>query len=166
MPEYGDAVIDYYDDEAYEDMNNTTKVVRNHIYKWLNSTKERYEMLLSKYDAAIDDLMAQLSSTTKVRNDGTNSGTNSANGSSRTGINDTPQSPTDDENYLNSITATTTTDSGTNSGTTHNEGFTETTSDIATPMARLDEIAAKWRNLYEDWCDEFEQFVINSALLH
>lgn len=66
---------------------------------------------------------------------------------STTKFNDTPQDGGnfDTDNHLTNITAI------------------ETSADVATPIARLKEVKDNLRNLYSEWCNEFDQFIIFSA---
>lgn len=66
---------------------------------------------------------------------------------STTKFNDTPQDggDFDTDNHLTNITAI------------------ETSADVATPIARLKEVKDNLRNLYSEWSNEFNRFIIFSA---
>lgn len=96
-------------------------------------TKDRYMFLLQAYESEKSKLLDGVKTLT-------------------TGVgrfNDTPQNITDgdefgDNTHLSNITKST----------------AEASSDFDTKMARLDEIARKYRNLLKDWTDEFDSLFI------
>ena len=97
---------------------------------WLTATYPKYKKRLDLYEAQKDKLMDQLGTTT----------------SGKTRFNDMPQSPIaagdiNGDDHLSTLT----------------KDDNESKTDPMTPMARLAEIDANFRNIYLEWADEFSK---------
>jgi hypothetical protein len=101
---------------------------------WLTATYPKYKKLLDLYKDQETKLMDKLTTNT----------------SGKTRFNDMPQSPIaagdiDGDDHLSTLT----------------KDDNESATDPETPMMRLAEIQANYKNIYNDWCDEFvKTFII------
>lgn len=156
---------------------------------WLISSSTKYKPILSAYETEKNQLTAQLSETytdggtstdtftRETTSSGTSSGTSTGTNADSTMRSDMPVSASlgdvGDEDVASGRTQSTgsgtTTDSGTTSGTGHTadsrtKTVTRTKShskDVATAMARLDEIQRLYKSTHERWADEFiKEFII------
>lgn len=104
------------------------------VAAWLMGTYPKYKKLLDLYKAQETKLMDKLTTNT----------------SGKTRFNDMPQSPIaagdiDGDDHLTNLT----------------KDDNESATDPETPMMRLAEIQANYKNIYNDWCDEFvKTFII------
>jgi hypothetical protein len=156
---------------------------------WLISSYDKYKPILDAYSTEKNQLTAQLSETyanggtitdtftRDTTSTGTSSGTSTDTNTDSSMRSDMPVSASlgdvGDEDVASGRTQSTgngtTTDSGTTSGTGHTaDSRTKTDSrtkshskDVATAMARLDEIQRLYKSTYERWADEFiKEFII------
>ena len=124
-------IIKYGNEEPVSEDIETGYI--NWIYKLLsllNMTHDYYVTLLTNYNAAKEDLMADITATSK----------------NAVKFNDTPQNPNtggvyEGDNYITHFTAT--------------EG--ETRSPLMTKIMRLKEIQDAYKNCMADWVKEFER---------
>lgn len=113
--------------------NDTPEEIRSFVARvgaWLSGTYPKYKKRLDLYEAQKDKLMDQLGTTT----------------SGKTRFNDMPQSPIaagdiNGDDHLSTLT----------------KDDNESKTDPMTPMARLAEIDANFRNIYLEWADEFSK---------
>ena len=111
--------------KIYERMKFVSKFV-----SWLNDTHDYYITLLTNYNNAKADLMADITATSK----------------NKVKFNDTPQNPNNEsvyegDNYITHFTAT--------------EG--ETKSPLMTKIMRLKEIQDAYKDAMSDWVKSFER---------
>ena len=118
---------------TFADAPEEIKSFVSRVGAWLTATYPKYKKLLDLYKAQETKLMDKLTTTT----------------SGKTRFNDMPQSP---------IAA------GDISGDDHLTNLTkddnESATDPSTPMMRLAEIQANYKNVYLDWLDEFTKTFI------
>ena len=116
--------------------NDTPEEIRSFVARvgaWLAATYPKYKKLLDLYEAQETKLMDKLTTNT----------------SGKTRFNDMPQSPIatgdiDGDDHLTNLT----------------KDDNESATDPETPMMRLAEIQANYKNIYNDWCDEFAKTFI------
>ncbi len=115
--------------DGYNPTTQETTAYQKFMLKLVNITQMTYDKYAARigiFTTAKNSLMAQVK----------------ANTTAKTGYNDTPQSEGDFED------------------TTHRTSFTKVTSDSATdgatPIERIDEIDRKIKNIMLEWCQEFK----------
>jgi hypothetical protein len=119
---------------TFADAPEEIKSFVSRVAAWLMGTYPKYKKLLDLYKAQETKLMDKLTTTT----------------SGKTRFNDMPQSPIaagdiDGDDHLTNLT----------------KDDNESATDPETPMMRLAEIQANYKNIYNDWCDEFvKTFII------
>lgn len=136
------------------------------ICRWINESKEVYEVLISNLEATKSKLLDAVKITTNATFDNENNSEGADNGTVGSKVNDTPQEPGywDGEDYTSSISATESSSHTETSSSSNGVSNTTTLNDINTPMARLKEIENNLRSLYGKWANEFSRFIIYSAI--
>ena len=120
------------------DYTSMKRELGNSIWSIYIDTKDRYETLIGMYDSELENLLADVTTTT------------TGNGSTR--FNDTPQNAeTTPGQYANDNYST---------NVTTNDNTVTVTSNVTTKMARIDEIQRLLRDLYADWAFEFNRLIL------
>jgi len=136
------------------------------MVRWLKESTERYSTLIAAYEGVKTNLMGKVQT---ISNDEgeleTSSSSNNEGSESRLELhNDTPQSGGDftTDPYVTDARKTTGSNSSENesNSSSTNSSITTVSSDVTTPIERLNEVRQKLRNLYADWSEEFAQFII------
>lgn len=133
---YIDKERNYWEESTEPDLTDIRTWFTEHgplWLRWLRESKERYEPLITSFESIKDSLLGRVESVTTAQ----------------VKSSDTPQIETDpfDLNYVSRADQSTTTLS----------------SDVNTPIERFREVQEKLRNLYADWANEFNRFVLHSA---
>lgn len=148
------------------------------ICRWINESKEVYEVLISNLEANKSKLLDQIKSITGSNSTtaNTNSSTGNTSNETTTNVNsrtnDTPQQPGswEEDDYVSVISGTATNNqSSTNSTSSSSsdsnyQGETTVATDPGTMMSRLKEIQDDLTSLYGKWANEFRRFIIHSAI--
>lgn len=189
-PEFKEATILYVDQLVNPwELNDQVPPTRDEVWKvlkpllpryvrWLQDSSARYETLITAYQSIAANLLAKVETVSTGSDNGSSYGSTQVSGSNTHGSdtnslelhNDTPQSGGDftTDPYVSDATKRSgselTTDNSSNhtSSSISNESSSSTTvsSDMETPIERLNELRKKLHNLWADWADEFERFVI------
>lgn len=112
----------------------------NNIWSLYLDTKDYYEKLIAMYEDELEDLEEFLGPLTTTS-------TNNA----ETRFNDTPQNTLANGTYADDNFAT---------NVTKSNGGSTVTAEVATKMARLNEVQGMLRNLYADWAFEFNKLIV------
>ena len=183
-PQFWKSVVIYVDGEpagdnwAYEDINEAWLRKAGLICRWINESKEVYEVLISNLEANKSKLLDQIKSITGSNSTtaNTNSSTGNTSNETTTNVNsrtnDTPQQPGswEEDDYVSVISGTATNNqSSTNSTSSSSsdsnyQGETTVATDPGTMMSRLKEIQDDLTSLYGKWANEFRRFIIHSAI--
>ena len=136
------------------------------ICRWINESKEVYEVLISNLEATKSRLLDAVKITTNATFDNENSSKGNDSGTVGSKVNDTPQEPGywDGEDYTSSISASESSSHTETNSNSNGVSNTTTLNDINTPMARLKEIENNLSSLYGKWANEFSRFIIYSAI--
>lgn len=159
-----DEIIGYVDDNGTPRPWLKTRMFKEWIRKFcaiLQGTFDKYEKTIEYYKGQEENLLDKIGTTTvQTLNTTTTFDTND---SVTQRFNDTPQNGGDFEE--DSYTSTYTKNQSVADQETANSGdiTTETGTDGMTLVSRLDEIRKKWRDLYVQWCHEFDGIFIESA---
>lgn len=142
-PEFYSTPVCYYDvetnpwedpeDPDLDDVIEANQDLLGRFHRWYQESKKRYIFLIQKYEALESQLLGKVKSTT----------------TSRVRSSDTPQALVEefDLDYVSRADQSTVT----------------LESDVNTPIERFREVQEKLHNLYADWANEFQRFVIQSA---
>ena len=177
-PEFADASILYVDElvdpwevsdeeaPSKEEVSEVLQPMLPSMVRWLRESTERYSALIGAYEGIKNKLMGKVET---VSNDQgqieTSSSSNTEGSDSRLELhNDTPQSGGDftTDPYVSDARKTSGSNNSNNqsNSSSTNSSTTTVSSDVTTPIERLNEVREKLHNLYADWAEEFAKFVI------
>ena len=177
-PEFADASVLYVDElvdpwevsdeeaPSKEEVSEVLQPMLPSMVRWLRESTERYSALISAYEGIKNKLMGKVET---VSNDQgqieTSSSSNTEGSDSRLELhNDTPQSGGDftTDPYVSDARKTSGSNNSNNqsNSSSTNSSTTTVSSDVTTPIERLNEVREKLHNLYADWAEEFAKFVI------
>lgn len=126
-----------FDSDDYLEMRQE---LGNSIWSIYIDTRDYYEKLITMYENELEDLEEFLGPLTTTS-------TNNA----ETRFNDTPQNTLANGTYADDNFAT---------NVTKSNGGSTVTAEVATKMARLNEVQGMLRNLYADWAFEFNKLIV------